>query len=231
LSTSARQSALTSIFTSTLLAAAAVWAGDGPPDAGFVAARELEVQLAKQPAIYLRLDPQRRVLEIRARGIALDRVDLIGIELVSQQAMLRPSLPASPQIPALWRVKQGPGDTDREVIAPTELRPMPKDDEEEAPAQGAGTAPQPTATPIPEPPISYRAQLENGWDLWVTGELPPQGGMRSWIAAIKDGWSRVRGEIVDVPPAITLAMHGDDARRIHHLLRTGMPILVTVEAN
>lgn len=231
MSTSTHQSVLAFISTSALLAAAAVWAGDGPPDAGFVAARELEVELARQPAIYLRLDPQRRILEIRARGITLDRVSLAGIELVSQQALLRPSLPASPQIPALWRIKQGPGDTDREVIAPIELRPMPKEGEEEATAPNAATAPQPTATPIPEPPVSYRAQLENGWDLWVTGELPPQGGLRSIIAAIMDGWSRLRGEIVDVPPAITLAMNGDDARRIHHLLRTGMPILVTVEAN
>lgn len=228
---SAHQSALAFFFTSALLAAAAVSAGDGPPDAGFVAARELEVALAKQPAIYLRLDPQRRILEVRARGITLDRVELAGIELVSQQALLRPSPPASPQIPALWRVRQGPGDTDREVIAPTELRPMPKDDEEEEPASGTSGAPQPTATPIPEPPASYRAQLENGWDLWVTTTLPPQGGLRSVIAAIKDGWSRLRGEVVDVPPAITLAMRGDDARRIHHLFQTGMQILVSVEAN
>ena len=105
------------------------------------------------------------------------------------------SLPSSPSVPAMWMVKEGPGDTDREVIAPTELRPMPAEDEEEVEPTPAPTpaGPTPTPTPVPEPPVSYRVQLENGWDLWITDRLPQQGFLRLVGLALRDGWNRWRG--------------------------------------
>jgi hypothetical protein len=213
------------------LAAVGAGAGDVSPDPARVAALELEAGLAKRPSVYLVLDPQRRVLEIRARGAVLDTVQLTGIEIISQQPWLTRDLPEHPPIPALWTIKSGPGDTDREVIAPQELRPAPKDDEEEAEPTPAAqpTGPAPTPTQVPVPRTSYRSRLANGWDLWITDRLPPQSLFGTLIAAVSDGWRRLRGLGQDHPPAITLAMTDADARRIHHLMRSGTAILVASE--
>ncbi|HPC81834.1 MAG TPA: hypothetical protein PLR87_00555 [Thermoanaerobaculaceae bacterium] len=209
--------------------AALAGAGNEPPDPLQVASRELELSAARKPDIYLVLSPEQRVLEVRARGVTLDRVNLTGVELLSQQRMLGRSLPSAPSVPARWVVKVGPGDRDREIIAPTELRPMPKEDEEDPAPEPppASPGPTPTPTPLPEPPVSYRVQLENGWDVWITDQLPPQGFLRLLAAAIGDGWRRWRGRGVDLAPAVTLLMSAEDARRIHHLFRTGTTIIVT----
>ena len=169
-----RRSALAYICIS--LTAAAVRAGDIPLDPARVATLELEAGLASRPAIYLLLDPQRRVLEIKARGAVLDTVPLPGIEVMSQQSLLSRHPATNPPIPTVWTVKYGPGDTDREVVAPEKLVPAPKDDEDQdvEPTPPPGATPTPTPTPIPLPATSYRTRLTNGWDLWITDRLPPQ---------------------------------------------------------
>jgi len=226
-----RPSALTCICIS--LAALGARAGDVPPEPARVAVLEMEAGLARKPNVYLVLDPQRRVLEVRSRGAVLDAVPLKGVEIVSQQPVLRWDIPSHPPIPAVWMVEQGAGDSDREVVEPTELRPAPKmGDDEDAPEPTPSATPQaptPTPTPTPLPPVSYRNRLANGWDLWITDALPPQSRLQTFLAAVKDGWRRLRGLGEDHIPAVTLAMADEDARRIHHLLRTGMPILVATD--
>lgn len=174
-----RLSALACISIS--LGALSARAGDVPPEPARVAALEMEAELARKPGVYLVLDPQRRVLEIRSRGAVLDAVGLAGIEIVSQQPVLRRDIPAHPPIPAVWTVEQGAGDSDREVVEPTELRPAPKmgeDDDAEPAPSATPAAPTPTPTPVPLPPVSYRNRLSNGWDLWITDALPPRIGCR-----------------------------------------------------
>jgi hypothetical protein len=222
-----RQSALACICIS--LAAAGARAGDIPPDPARVATLELEAGLARHPSVYLLLDPQRRVLEIKSRGAVLDTVPLTGIEIMSQQPWLTHHPTTNPPIPAVWTIQKGPGDTDREVIAPDKLVPAPKDDEEDEDAEPTpppGATPTPTPTPVPLPSTSYRARLTNGWDLWITDRLPRQDRWGTFLAAVRDGWQRLRGQGQDHAPAITLAMSDEDARRIHHLVRAGLAILV-----
>ena len=222
-------SARASFFTS-LLAAAAALAGEVPPDPGRVATLRLEAGIARTPAVYLFLDPPRRVLEIKARGTVLDTIPLDGIEVVTQQPFLgaRATRPAT--VPAVWTVVGEPSDEHRELIAPVELRPLPKEEDDDADEEpGAARAPAgptPTATPAPEPSPTYRAHLDAGWDLLVCERLPPRGVVGRFAAAVKDGWVRLRSEAEDHPPAIALAMAADDARRLHHLLRSGTSILV-----
>lgn len=196
-----------------------------------MASREVELVAARRESIYLVISPAQRALDVRARGVTLDRIPLAGIELISQQRLVGRSLPAAPSVPARWVIKQGPGDLDREVIAPEVLRPMPAEDEEEAsePASQSPPGPTPSPTPTVEPPVSYRVQLDNGWDLWITDRLPRQGFFSIVGAALRDGWRRWRGRGVDVAPAVTLLMTGDDARRLHHLFRTGSTIIVTAD--
>ncbi|MEW6337170.1 MAG: hypothetical protein ACOY3Y_09670 [Acidobacteriota bacterium] len=224
------RSALASICTSLL--ATATLAGDTPPDPARVATLESEVSLAKKPGVYLVLDPPRRTLEIRSRGLVLDSVPIRGIEVVSQGPLLGSGASGEVRAPAVWTIVAGAGDTDREVIAPAELKPLPPEgEEEEEPTAKPSASPTPTSTPIPEPPVSYRARLDTGWDIWVCTELPPDGVWQRFVAAVRDGWERLRGEGEDHPPAVAIAMQPDDARRIHHLMRTGVAILVAAGAS
>jgi hypothetical protein len=228
-----RQSALASISTSALAVAAAL-AGDGPLDPARVVSLELEAQVARKPSVYLVLDPPRRVLEVKARGVVLDSLPLAGIEIVSQQPLFRMSAPEGPSLPALWTVDEGPGDTDREVIAPATLRPYSTGDDEEeppaAPTPAGARAPAATPTPVPEPPVRYRSRLSSGWDLLVTDTLPPNGLWERYWAAVRDGLARMRGEAADHRPAIALAVARADAQRLHHLMRKGMTLLVAAGA-
>jgi hypothetical protein len=70
-------------------------------------------------------------------------------------------------------------------------------------------------------------QLDVGWQLYLVNEPPRLGWFRRFGAAIRDGWQRLRGEEPLHPPLVTLVVAPDDAQRLHHLFRTGMPILVT----
>jgi len=228
-------SGLARAFISTsLLAASSALAGDIAPDPGRVATVRLEAGIARTPAVYLLLDPPRRVLEIKARGAVLDSIPLLGIEVVTQQPLLgaRATRPAT--VPAVWTVVDEPSDEHRELIAPVELRPIPKEEEEDAADDVASPAvpaqATPTPTPAPEPAATYRAHLDAGWDLLVCERLPPRGFAGRFVAAVRDGWVRLRGEGEDYPPAVALAMAAEDARRLHHLLRSGTSILVAAGA-
>jgi hypothetical protein len=191
----------------------------------------MEAELAASPSVYLVVDPARRVLEIKARTVILDRVPIDGIEVVAYRPFFSSLSAPMPELPAIWAVKGGPGDTDREIIAPPELKPYSSGDEEEAEDPTAmptprPTGPAPTPTPIPEPPVEYRAHMENGWDVLITDSLPPQTLTARFTAAVRDGLRRIRGEGPSPAPALALAMAAEDARRLHHLMRTGTNILL-----
>lgn len=225
MSTTMPRSALA--FISTSLLAATALAGDAAPDLARVATLEMEATIAAKPVVYLYLDPASMSLEVRSRGIVLDRVALEGIEVLTQDPLLDSPSPTPLQVPAIWTITSGAGDKDRELIAPSELRPYPGDDAvDDTPEPTPGGPPTPTPTPIPEPPASYRARLDSTWDLLICEQLPPTGAWQRFVAAVRDGWERLHGRGDDFPPTIALAMHADDARRIHHLMRTGTTILV-----
>ena len=67
-----RRSTSTSLATALLLLSAGA-AQAASPEALRARTLELEAGLAKTPAIYLFVDPAQKVLEVRSRGMALDR--------------------------------------------------------------------------------------------------------------------------------------------------------------
>lgn len=186
---------------------------------------ELETALAKKPSPYLVLEPSVPRLLVKSKGLVLADVPLQEIHrLVFRPLFGGAEVPAL-QAPAIWTVTQGPGDTDRETIAPTTLKPY--SDEEEM----AEPAPAPGATPTPKPgdrdkPSSYRVALDNGWQLFLVEETPRLGWFRRFTAAVSDGWRRLQGQAPSHPPLVTLVLDPDDARGLHHLFRTGTEILV-----
>jgi hypothetical protein len=188
---------------------------------------EFETALAKEPRIYLVLDPAGRRLEIKSRAMVLDRVELDDLLVLEFQPLF--SRASSPQLsaPTLWKVTQGPGDTDRETIAPLELRPYSEEEEKEEPAApaaaGAPAKKKPDETPIP---TSYRATMDNGWQLYVTAEPPRSSLYQRFAASVADGWLRLRGQEPRHPPLVTLVVAPAAAQRLHHLIRSGTEILV-----
>ncbi len=219
------QSALACFSTSLLLAGAALAeASDRTLELRF-AELELEHKLAKEGDLYFRLDAGQPRLQVRARGLTLKEVPLSQLFLLVFQPLFGGTSPPSLPSPSVWTITNGPGDTDRETIAPTELRPYSEEEPEPKP-------PSPTATPIPkvddEPqrPARYRVALDNGWQLLLTPRPPRSNFFSRFWASARDGWSRARGEQLEHPPLFVLVLEAEDARSLHHLFRTGRKILL-----
>lgn len=193
---------------------------------------ELEAELAKDASIYLVLDGREATLSIRVRALELDSVSLQE----TSRLVFRPlfATAGAPPIstPAIWRIVEGPGDSDRETIAPTTLRPYSDDDEAvDSPSSPTdGVAPAGGQDEVEKAKArretSYRVPLDNGWQLFITDRKPELGVVRRFLAAVRDGWQRLRGTEPAHPPLVVLVVAPDDARRLHHVFRTGTPILV-----
>lgn len=189
---------------------------------------QLETELAKKPDIYFVLDPESSRLSVKARATELATISLTEIRRLVFAPIFgsaeTPRLPA----PAIWTVVEGPGDTDRETIAPTTLRPYSEDEEEEEAASSTASSPaKPEAQAGAEgKPTTYRVRLDSGWQLLVTSESPRLDLGRRLAAAVRDGWQRLRDEEPAHPPLVTLVVAPQDAQRLHHIFRTGTRILV-----
>ena len=185
---------------------------------------ELETALAKKPDLYLVLDPAASRLEVRARGIALITVDIQELSVLAFRPLLGGAKPPALEAPAVWTVREGPGDTDPETIAPTTLRPYSQEEELEEPEP----ADDPSVVADEEPtPSSYRVGLDNGWQLYLVDERPRLGWIRRFFASVRDGWLRLRGEEPAHPPLVALVVAPEDARRLHRVFRTDRKILVS----
>lgn len=205
-----------------------------------VASLELEASLARKPNIYLKLDLGERLLQIKARGLVLDQMVVKGVEAAARKPFYQPTEPLRLPVPVILEVLQGPGDTDREVIAPPSLRPARRGDEEEEEKEKPTPVPRgptPTPTPRPETPSRYRVELIKAEAerastaqlvLWVTDQPPARSFWQRFREAVKEGWAVLvhHQEIPQEPPGLVLVVDPEDARRLHHLFRQGMTILV-----
>lgn len=188
----------------------------------------LELELAQRGDLYLVVRPEVPVLEIRARGVVLDRVPLTGVVLLAWQPpddTCGESAESAP-LPRLWRVAGRAPSVSRRFIAPSQLRPWGTESAE----QSEPSAPPPPAAveeiPILEP-SHYTVDLEGGWELRVVQELPPRGWLARFRETLADGWRRLRGG--DRPPRphlIMLALDAERARALHHLFHPGVAVVV-----
>lgn len=204
-----------------LLAAAGAAALD--VDAARLAFAELEAGLAKKPDLYLVLDVAAGRIAVKARGLELSAVSVAEATRLEFRPMFGGAQAPPLRAPALWIVEQGPGDTDRETIAPTTLRPYSEEEEKTEPAPAGAPAKKPGEG---DRPSSYRVSLDNGWQLLFVNEPPRLGWLRRLGAAVSDGWRRLRGAEPAHPPLVALVVAPEDARRLHHLFRSGRAILV-----
>lgn len=205
------------------------WAGEPPVTPVAVANLELEAALAKTANLYLKLDLGRPVLEIKARGFVLDSFQIKTLGAAARQPFFIKPRPFRLTVPRVFEVATGPGDTDREVIAPETLRPARRTDEEEP--TPTPTSPRPTATKPPETPSRYRVELRGGMLLWVTDRLPARTLSERFLAALREGWRFLfhQQRPDNEPPGLVLVLATTDAQRLHHLFRSGMRIFVVSE--
>jgi hypothetical protein len=191
-------------------------------------ALELEVALARKPDLYLVVDLAQRRLEVKARGLVLDSIELTDAAL-TRYTPLGGAAPDAVELPAVRTVVEPDARAVRKVVTATELVPYPGDDEPETPptAPAASDSHSPGADhQDPEPPDHYRAGLDGGWDLWIGEEgVAPSLGERL-ARVLADGWRRLRSEPVTGNIVLGLAMTPEDARRLHHLLDQDATLLV-----
>lgn len=209
------------------LAAAALWLAVAPI-AAYAADRDplraAERALAAERDLYLVVMAEPPALEIKARGLTLDRLPLSGVAVVVRRDAGSPP-PEPLALPVVWRVAEtAAAEPPRRLVAPAELKPAPAEETEEAAATTA------EAEPLPEPPADYRIGFDGGWELWV-GPAPPRGGVIARFAsAVAAGWRALRDAGPEPPGAVALAADAATARRIHHLFRAGTPVLVAPPA-
>lgn len=181
-------------------------------------AAELEFEVAREPAVYLRLDVNLGLLQVMIRGLEVERIETTSVELIRQRAAGHDLALDHPGLPAIWRVAAEPEVPWRRVVAPPTLVPY----QEDAPP----SAPAPTATPPAELPGQYHLELDNGWRLYL-GPDPPSGVLDRLRTRITTGWRRLtRRPSPPLPSAIAVRTSADDSRRMLHLLRPGTAILV-----
>lgn len=219
---SARSRTATALFAATLALLVATDAlaakkklPPAPPPPPYRVA--LEAALGADPALYLVLDTRARELEVRARGLVLDRVKLAGLAVVRDERVVG-GQPAAPlALPAIWRVVERSGTSGRELVSPSALQPY---SEEEA-----GKAPPQQRNP-PKPPAAYEIRCDSGWTLAIAPELPSGGFFSRWGQAIASAWSHLWGVDYASPPVLAAAIPAEDAQRLHHLFRLRTAILV-----
>jgi len=181
-------------------------------------AAELELQLARTPHLYLVVDLCAATLEVKARGVVLDRMNLNQVEIEATQPVVGRRCWPELALPQLWRVSQPPEATWRRLVEPTELRQY-NDRESEPPAVTA-------AQDVVELPAHFACEVDTGWQV-VVGQRVGGGWWRRLAAAAADSWRRWRGRApVPAPPRLVLETAPDDARRLVHLFQVNLPILL-----
>ena len=197
-----------SALASICISAAPVAAGD--------TAVQLELELARKPALYLRLDIGSDALQVMVRGMELERVPVQAVRLVVRRAPGATDEPLTAFLPTVWKVVGDPEIEWRAVVAPPTLVPYDEDAE----------PPTPVSNPDREAPVQIAVGLDNSWELHL-GPDPPTGWWRRAADRLGSGWQRLWGKSPMVPPpALVVVVRPDDARAMLHIIRDGTPLLV-----
>ena len=226
-----------------LLLGAGSAAAAGKKNAPAAAPQSPEKALADLGTIYILVDQQAMVAQIKIRGITLELLPLKFLGFLDYRASGQMAAPdRKVQLPAVFTVEEDATAVYRKYIAPEELITVEEAEKleaeraaaakaaaEEAKARGEVHEPakakgEPPAEP--EPPSDYRIRLNEGWSLAVSTEVPDFSWQGKLKHAFEDGLKRLRGEKLETPQLLGLTLSADDARRIHRLLRPGLQILV-----
>ncbi|MEX1309828.1 MAG: hypothetical protein AB1Z65_05365 [Candidatus Sulfomarinibacteraceae bacterium] len=196
---------------------AAVAAGSNQGDSA-----TLEVTLARARAPYLVLELAGPSLSVRVRAMELQSVPLLAVRAVRQGPDGDAGSPPVPGTPQVWRIVEGTAGEWRRVVAPVELVPYVEEGQRPEPTPLAG----PTHTPPPLPD-RFVVTTDSPWRLAVAPTLDAVVPIGFWQRVFR-GWRRMIGRPEPpTPPTLVLVVHSaEDARRLVHLFRPGMAVLV-----
>jgi len=180
----------------------------------------MEFGLARTPSLYLRLDVDQRLLEVKVRGMVLDTHRVRAVRFVYVEPAGGDRSGAVPTLPLVVKTT-GPQQLKwRPIVAPPTL--VPYSETAELPTA------RPTATvPLPE---QYEVELDSGWRL-VVGPQSPYGfapRLGWWLAT---GWRRLIGRVTEPPPpTLVIEMAAEDSKALVHLFDQEIRMLVTCGA-
>lgn len=217
-------------FGLLLAAIVAAVAATGPVRAGERAeALALETVLASGPDLYLVLRVEPPELEIRARGMTLDRVPVGHVAFLASRSAWGRRPPGSLALPVVWVIAEAPAGVVRRQIEPRSLEPFDPDGLARALA-----VPEPDAARAAEPPASYRVVLrsadpapdEEPWTLEVTSQPPSTSIWTRPFRLLADGWWRLWGGPPPPPRVLSLTLEPEAARALHHQIQQDTRLLV-----
>lgn len=193
---------------------------------------ELVLAAARQPLPYLLVMPGEARAEVQVRGLDLDSVPLRAVAVVAPRGRYADcSAAAAPPVAFTvggdaaqpLRRRFEPGElVDGDAAATTGGEGASGAAEEVTQAADSAEAAPLAASP---PAASYAVALEDGWRL-VVGQRVAVASVWSRLgASLRRGLGRLFG--APAPSCeLQLAAAADDARRLQHLLRPGVQILV-----
>lgn len=207
--------ALVCFFTSALIAHVA--SAEVSPHRARAA--ELEAELASKRDVYLVVGLESGDLEIRVRGVTLERFPVEAVSAFETRRLAGTQHGTQLEVPHVFITAATISLVDRKVVAPEKLEPW--SEGAESARRVAGDDPKPLT------PSSYDVPLEGGWILEVRQERVDFSTTGRVLEAFRDGWSRVFGDRDhDRRPTVRVVMDQASATRVHHLFKKGTAIML-----
>ena len=206
--------------TAALLALAAAH----PPSP---ASLELLLESARQPLPYLVLVPGAELAEVQIRGLPVDSVPVRAVAVVSARGRLEQCRETVAE-PAAFTVSADAAQPLRQRFEPDALvenAPPDEADADDATARSADDADARVPVAASSPTAEYRVALEDGWTLVVAPEVAVSSLWHRIGASFRRGVERLFG--APQPTCeLQIAAAAEDARRLQHLFRPGVRILL-----
>jgi hypothetical protein len=207
--------ALACFFTSALIAHGA----SAEISAHRARAAELEAELAARRDVYLVVGVESGVLEIRVRGVTLERIPVATVHAFERRRLVDGEGASQLEVPHLFVTAATINLVERRVVAPETLQPWSEGAESTLRASGED--------PKPQAPSSYDVPLEGGWILEVRQERVDLSTSGKLLEAFRDLWLRAAGaRDRDRRPTVQLVLDDASAKRLHHLFVKGAAILL-----
>jgi hypothetical protein len=192
------------------------------------ASLELLLESARQPLPYLVLQPGAELAEVQIRGLPVDSVAVRAFAVVAPRGRLEECREAV-AAPSAFTVSADAAQPLRQRFEPDALVESEPADEEGAGEVAAAEAAEPEEAEAPvaasSPSAAYRVALDDGWTLVVAPQVAVSSLWGRLVVSLRRGVERLFGS-PSPTCELQIAVAPDDARRLQHLFRPGVRILV-----
>ncbi|MDX1642721.1 MAG: hypothetical protein R3244_00040 [Thermoanaerobaculia bacterium] len=172
-----------------------------------------ELELARGSEIYLLIDTEGARLEVRSRGLVLDRVDIRRLGVKAWGPLLGARHDTDVELPTRSTITRGAPQR-REIVVGGEA------------ANGAGNGDDtPPAMTTPAVVGSYACVLDNGWLLQVRDHGEGDGLWGRLWEELSDPFDS-RPASRDSHPTLVIELDTADTERLRHLFRRDRALLI-----